>query len=130
MRQRKKSQQAQLASHVLFDESDREKVPLNDGTQQKDYENLKLLAEKLLDTLMDLLFFDGFTILGIPGAKGKVAYSIWQSEVGCNMAMESTKVLKNNQCEILRLLLTVTSKLMYTVMCTSYKWHDMFSIHI
>lgn len=112
---RKKSRRAQLASRVLFDESQREEGQ-QDGEvrEEEEYEDLKPLAEELLDTLVDLLFFGGFTIPQVANAKGKVSYSIWQSGVGCNTAMGSNKELENNRSEILRLLLTITSKAMYT----------------
>lgn len=74
---------------------------------------MKPLAEELIDTLLDLLFFAGFTIPVLPTAKSKISYSIWQSGVGCNTAMGSNKTLENNRCEVLRLLLTMTGKAMY-----------------
>lgn len=110
---RKKTRRAQLAERVLFDESQSEEGQQDERPQEEDYEDAKPLAEELLDTLIDLLFFEGFTIPQIPNAKGKVTYSIWQSGIGCNTAMGSNKELENNRCEILRLLLTFTSKSMY-----------------
>jgi hypothetical protein len=78
-----------------------------------EYEDVKPLAEELIDTLLDLLFYADFTIPKLPTAKGKISYSIWQSGVGCNTSMGSSKELESNRCEILRLLLTVTGKAMY-----------------
>lgn len=74
---------------------------------------MKPLAEELIDTLLDLLFFAEFTIPLLPTAKSKISYSIWQSGVGCNTTMGSNKALESNRCEILRLLLTITGKAMY-----------------
>lgn len=112
MRRKKKSRRAQLASRVLFDGTNGEEQE-KESTRDDDFEDIKPLAEELIDTLVDLLFFSGFTIPNIPNAKGKVTYSIWQSGVGCNTAMGSNKELESNRCEVLRLLLTLTSKSMY-----------------
>ncbi|OJD19226.1 hypothetical protein AJ78_00839 [Emergomyces pasteurianus Ep9510] len=114
-RRRKKHRHAQIASQVLFDESgleDEMRRP-NPREHGNDFYDAKPLAEELIDTLVDLLFYSGFTIPKIPNAKGKVSYSIWQSGVGCNTAMGSNKELESNRCEILRLLLTLASQSMY-----------------
>ncbi|KAL3487729.1 high-temperature-induced dauer-formation protein-domain-containing protein [Aspergillus germanicus] len=110
---RKKTREAQLATDVLFDEAQSEEGQEPPSTRTQDYEDVKPLAEELIDTLMDLLFFTDFTIPKLPSAKSKVSYSIWQSGVGCNTSMGSSREFENNRCEILRLLLTITGKAMY-----------------
>ncbi|KPI35290.1 Ubp5-interacting protein [Cyphellophora attinorum] len=108
---RRKTRKAQLAGEVLFDEShdgDDVQIPSED-----DYEDAKPLAEELIDNLLDLLFTVGFTIPHIPQAKSKVTYAIWQSGVGSKTSIGSNKELESNRCEVLRLLLTLTSKSMY-----------------
>jgi hypothetical protein len=110
---RKKTREAQLATDVLFDEAQSEEGQEPPSTRTQDYEDVKPLAEELIDTLMDLLFFTDFTIPKLPSAKSKVSYSIWQSGVGCNTSMGSSREFENNRCEILRLLLTLTGKAMY-----------------
>ncbi|PGH07333.1 hypothetical protein GX51_01877 [Blastomyces parvus] len=114
-RRRRKHRHAQIASQVLFDEAsleDEMRRP-TPGQNEDDYYDAKPLAEELIDTLVDLLFYSGFTIPKVPNVKGKVSYSIWQSGVGCTTAMGSNKELESNRCEILRLLLTLTSQSMY-----------------
>ncbi|PGH12972.1 hypothetical protein AJ79_03945 [Helicocarpus griseus UAMH5409] len=114
-RRRKKHRHAQIASQILFDGAgveDEMRRPNPQG-DENDYYDAKPLAEELIDTLVDLLFYSGFTIPKLPNGKGKVSYSIWQSGVGCNTAMGSNKELESNRCEILRLLLTLASKSMY-----------------
>ncbi|KAL4789976.1 high-temperature-induced dauer-formation protein-domain-containing protein [Aspergillus venezuelensis] len=112
-RRRKKTREAQLAADVLFDEAQAEEGQDQAPPRANDYEDVKPLAEELIDTLMDLLFYTDFTIPKLPSAKSKVSYSIWQSGVGCNTSMGSTREFENNRCEILRLLLTITGKAMY-----------------
>lgn len=112
-RRRKKTRQAQIAGEVLFDEAGLEDQHDGSSPRSEEYEEVKPLAEELIDTLFDLLFFMDFTIPVLPTAKGKVSYSIWQSGVGCNTAMGSSKAFESNRCEILRLLLTMTGKAMY-----------------
>ncbi|KAF9891265.1 hypothetical protein FE257_004829 [Aspergillus nanangensis] len=112
-RRKKRTREAQVAAEVLFDEAQLEDQRDSQSPRPSDYEDVKPLAEELIDTLLDLLFFTDFTIPNISTAKSKVSYSIWQSGVGCNTSMGSSKELENNRCEILRLLLTITGKAMY-----------------
>ncbi|KAL4902394.1 hypothetical protein BDW74DRAFT_63428 [Aspergillus multicolor] len=112
-RRKKKTREAQLAADVLFDEAQAEEERDQASPRTSDYENVKPLAEELIDTLMDMLFYTDFTIPKLPSAKSKVSYSIWQSGVGCNTSMGSTRELEDNRCEVLRLLLTLTGKAMY-----------------
>ncbi|KAI2727865.1 hypothetical protein DTO012A7_6061 [Penicillium roqueforti] len=112
-RRRRRTRQSQIAGEVLFDEAQSEGNQEATSPRAEDYEDLKPLAEELIDTLMDLLFFADFTIPRLPTAKSKVSFSIWQSGVGCNTAMGSNKTLESNRCEILRLMLTLTGKAMY-----------------
>ncbi|KAK0637783.1 Ubp5-interacting protein [Lasiodiplodia hormozganensis] len=109
---RKRSRKGQLhRSEVLFDGANAEEPPKE---KAQDFEEVKPLAEELIDTLIDLLFFADFTLpKGQPG-KGKVTYAIWQSGVGCNTPVGTSKEFENNRTEILRLLLTLASKSMYT----------------
>jgi hypothetical protein len=92
---------------------------LFDGTQQDNerqqiaedqFEDVKPLAKELIDTLIDLLFFTDFTLPKPATGKAKVSYSIWQSGVGCNTPVGTTKEFESNRTEILRLLITLTSK--------------------
>ncbi|ORX93518.1 high-temperature-induced dauer-formation protein-domain-containing protein [Clohesyomyces aquaticus] len=108
---RKRSRRGQLAkSEIIFDEADPEQTPTQG---EPEFEPAKPLAEELIDTLIDLLFFSDFTLPKAPTGKPKVTYAIWQSGVGCNTPIASTKEFENNRTEILRLLLTFASKSMY-----------------
>lgn len=102
---------AALARNVLFDESQEELAKLEAAGEE--FEEVKPLAEELIDTLIDLLFFADFTIPRSPDNKNKVTYAIWQSGVGCNTSIGSSKEFENNRTEILRLLLTLTGQSMY-----------------
>jgi len=109
---RRKTRRAQIAGEVLFDDNatdqDTEAEP-----KEQEYEESKPLAEELIDTLVDLLFFAEFTIPLLPSAKSKVNYAIWQSGVGCKSSIPTNKELESNRCEVLRLLLTLAGKAMY-----------------
>ncbi|KAK8229069.1 high-temperature-induced dauer-formation protein-domain-containing protein [Phyllosticta capitalensis] len=108
---RKRSRRGQLnRSEVLFDESNPDDAQTD---QAPDFEEAKPLAEELIDTLVDLLFFADFTLPKAQPGKGKVTYAIWQSGVGCNTPVGSSKEYESNRTEILRLLLTLASKSMY-----------------
>ena len=107
---RKRTRHARNHTEVLFDEADPEQTPTQ---HEPDFEPAKPLAEEIIDTLIDLLFFSDFTLPKVPAGKDRVTYAIWQSGVGCNTPIASTKEFENNRTEILRLLLTLASKSMY-----------------
>ena len=111
---RKRTRQSTVANEVLFDEA-QEAAQDESKTEDKadDFEDAKPLAEELIDTLIDLLFFSELTVSKQPHGKPKVSYAIWQSGVGCNTAVPTTKEYESNRCEILRLLLTLASRSMY-----------------
>jgi hypothetical protein len=100
-----------LARDVLFDESQEELAKLEAAGEE--FEEVKPLAEELIDTLIDMLFFADFTLPRPQNSKNKVTYAIWQSGVGCNTSVGTTKEFESNRTEILRLLLTLTSQSMY-----------------
>ncbi|KUI71350.1 hypothetical protein VM1G_07182 [Cytospora mali] len=107
---RKRTRQAALASEVLFDDGDDE---AGKPRSTDEFEEARPLAEELIDTLIDLLFFSDFTVSKQPHGKPKVTYAIWQSGVGCNQAVATTKEFESNRIEVLRLLLTITGQSMY-----------------
>lgn len=109
---RKRSRRSQLHSEVIFDEADPEQTP-TEKEPEPEFEKAKPLAEEIIDTLIDLLFFSEFTLPKVPAGKSKVSYAIWQSGVGCNTPVASTKEFESNRTEILRLLLTLAGKSMY-----------------
>ena len=100
-----------MARDVLFDESQEELAKLEAAGEE--FEEVKPLAEELIDTLIDLLFFADFALPRPQNSKNKVTYAIWQSGVGCNTAVGNSKEFESNRTEILRLLLTLTSRSMY-----------------
>ena len=100
-----------MARDVLFDES--QEVMLKSEAAAEEFEEVKPLAEELIDTLIDLLFFADFTLPRPQNAKSKVSYAIWQSGVGCNTSVGTSREFESNRTEILRLLLTLTSQSMY-----------------
>ncbi|TVY40101.1 Ubp5-interacting protein [Lachnellula occidentalis] len=108
---RKRTRKASLARDVLFDESQEELAKLEAAGEE--FEEVKPLAEELIDTLIDLLFFADFTLPKPPNSKNKVSYAIWSSGVGCNTPIGTSKEFESNRTEILRLLLTLTSQSMY-----------------
>ncbi|KAL8801939.1 MAG: hypothetical protein Q9182_004120 [Xanthomendoza sp. 2 TL-2023] len=99
---------------VLFDGSNSDVMEKRE--EEKEYETIehtKPLGEELIDTLIDLLFYVGFTLPHEERTKDKVTYSIWQTGVGCVTPLQSSKEIENNRTEILRLLLTLSSKSLY-----------------
>lgn len=106
---RKRTRNASIATEVIFDGANDEQPK----TPVVEYEDARPLAEELIDTLVDLLFFSDLTVPKQPHGKPKVSYAIWQSGVGCNASIPTTKEHESNRCDILRLLLTLASRSMY-----------------
>lgn len=106
-----RKKRSQRAREVIFDETD---VQGDLEAGEEEFVEAQPLMEELIDTLIDLLFFRGFTL---PPAnapeKPKVEYLIWQSGVGCNTPVGTTKEGESNKIETLRLLLAITSKSMF-----------------
>jgi hypothetical protein len=109
---RKPTRKSSIANEVLFDGvQDEDEVQAKAPVEE--LEEAKPLAEELIDTLLDLLFFSDLTVPNAPQGKPKVTYAIWQSGVGCNTSIPTTREHESNRCEILRLLLTLASHSMY-----------------
>jgi hypothetical protein len=108
----RKTRRAIIANEVLFDEAEDDKGETKPLSEE--YEEAKPLAGELIDTLIDLLFYSDFTITRQPHGHDKVSYAIWQSGVGCNTAVATTKEFESNRAEILRLLLALAGKSMYS----------------
>jgi hypothetical protein len=106
---RRKTRKSSIASEVLFDGA--QDAPPTAPVEE--YEEVRPLAEELIDTLIDLLFFSDLTVPKQPHGRPKVSYAIWQSGVGCNASIPTTKEHEGNRCEILRLLLTLAGQSMY-----------------
>jgi hypothetical protein len=107
---KKRTRKAAIANEVLFDEA-RDKSESRGADAE--FEDAKPLAEELIDTLVDLLFFSNLTLPPQQNDRSKVTYAIWQSGVGCNTAVATTKDYESNRSEILRLLLTLAGQSMY-----------------
>ncbi|KAL2257201.1 hypothetical protein VTK26DRAFT_519 [Humicola hyalothermophila] len=106
---RRRTRKSVIANEVLFDGGE-------DGQGKaavEEFEDAKPLAEELIDTLFDFLFFSDLTVPKAPHNKPKVTYAIWQSGVGCNTSIPTTREHESNRCEVLRLLLTLASQSMY-----------------
>ena len=97
---------------ILFDESRQDEDPIAEMKEEQ-FEDVRPLGEELIDTLIDILFYVGFTIPATERSRDKVTYAIWQRGVGCNTFLSSSKDFESNRIEILRLLLTLSSKSLY-----------------
>lgn len=98
----------------MFDERNREdETTPQSPAAGEEFESAPPLMEELIDTLIDLLFLSGFTLPQSFSTKAKVSYAIWQSGVGCNTPVGTTKEFESNKIETLRLLLAVVSKAVF-----------------
>ncbi|KAL8731823.1 MAG: hypothetical protein Q9181_004155 [Wetmoreana brouardii] len=101
--QRRKGQgknESNRKPEVLFDGSNSDGLETREAAEEEEpIEYAKPLGEELIDTLIDLLFYTGFTIPRVERSKDKVTYAIWQSGVGCNTSMSSSKEMEGNRTE-------------------------------
>jgi hypothetical protein len=100
-----------VANEVLFDEAQDDQAGAK--AKENEFEDVRPLGEELVDTLIDLLFFSDLTVTKQAQGRSKVSYAIWQSGVGCNAALPTTREFESNRIEILRLLLTMAGQSMY-----------------
>ncbi|KTW29776.1 hypothetical protein T552_04096 [Pneumocystis carinii B80] len=91
-------------------------IILNDVYEKEnesEYEILKPLAEELLDTLNDMLFFSGFTVYSKENDVNKITYSVWEPGIGCVTSIKATTEYELNRIEVLRCILSIISKSIY-----------------
>jgi hypothetical protein len=97
-------------TEVLYDGAEPDR---NMEGEQEKFVDARPLGEELLDALLDLLFLAGFTLPASGQSREKVTYEIWTSGVGRNSPVASNGRLESNRTEILRLLITLSSRSMY-----------------
>ena len=98
-------------TEILFDESQADEITKPEPKEL--YEDARPLGEEMVDVLIDLLFCTGFSLPHNSQLRNKITYAIWQKGVGCNTQLGSSKEIESNRTEILRLLLTLSSKSLY-----------------
>jgi hypothetical protein len=109
----------------IWDKKYNRRGPLFDGlnpskklAEGSDEEEIgRPLGEHLIDLLINYLFMPGFALPKKVDTNGnpdlQISYSIWQSGIGCKQSQGMTKENERNAMEVLRLLLTLSSRMMY-----------------
>jgi len=109
----------------VWDKKYNRRGPLFDGLNpskklaegSEDEEIGRPLGEHLIDLLINYLFMPGFALPKKMDTNGnpdlQISYSIWQSGIGCKQSQGMTKENERNAMEVLRLLLTLSSRMMY-----------------
>ena len=75
------------------------------------------LGQQLLKLSIDLLYVPHFTLAGDaaqPSQTKRVQYQIWENGVGSATALPCNREIEKNRIEVLRLLLVLLSKALYT----------------
>ncbi|KAL8945857.1 MAG: hypothetical protein Q9222_007663 [Ikaeria aurantiellina] len=112
-RKRQTKDRVNTKAEVLFDDSNSKELEKEEEIEDYTVEYTRPMGEELIDTLIDLLFYTDFTLPRVEQSKNRVTYAIWQNGVGCNTPLQSSKEMESNRTEILRLLLTLSSKSLY-----------------
>lgn len=101
-------------AHTYFDGLDEKKTF---PEEQKDKEIDRPLGELLVDILINYLFFPNFTLPPKRDANGnselKPIFVVWQSGIGANKGVGMTKEHERNAVEVVRLLLSLSSRALY-----------------
>ncbi|KAG0204936.1 hypothetical protein BGX28_003278 [Mortierella sp. GBA30] len=84
--------------------------------------------QRLMKTLLDLLFTSGFTLPTALDTQARVSHVIWETGVGSSKPIGTSKELDDNRTEILRLILVLFSRSMYipptAIIATENRWID------
>ena len=105
------------AQFVIDDEE--EEGPSSSRPAPSKEAELPPLAEQLLDSAVDLLFVQGFTLPsateqgGGKAAGGQIAYTIWENGIGSTTSVPVTPETDKNRIEVLRFLLALLSRTLY-----------------
>lgn len=73
----------------------------------------KSLGLELIDTLLDLSFWSGFTLPANPDGQNGPTYGFWQSGIAYERRLDTSKEFESRRTEIMQLLLTLESKTIY-----------------
>ncbi|KAG9756955.1 hypothetical protein KCU73_g4655, partial [Aureobasidium melanogenum] len=73
----------------------------------------KCLGVELIDTLLDLAFWSGFTLPINMNGKNGPTYGFWQSGIAYERRLETSKEFESRRTEIMQLLLVLESKCIY-----------------
>jgi hypothetical protein len=71
------------------------------------------LGEELIDSLLDLAFWSGFTLPINMNGKNGPTYGFWQSGIAYERRLETSKEFESRRTEIMQLLLVLESKCIY-----------------
>lgn len=71
------------------------------------------LGVELVDSLLDLAFWSGFTLSSNLNGKNGPTYGFWQSGIAYERRTETSKDFESRRTEIMQLLLTLESKSIY-----------------
>jgi len=71
------------------------------------------LGVELIDSLLDLAFWSGFTLPINPNGNNGPTYGFWQSGIAYERRLETSKEFESRRTEIMQLLLVLESKCIY-----------------
>ncbi|KAF9180120.1 hypothetical protein BGZ51_006434 [Haplosporangium sp. Z 767] len=118
---------AEVGIEVTANESEIQSVAPPSMTELEE-RSVPSYGQRLIKTLLDLLFSPGFTLPTARETKDRVSYVIWETGVGTSTPIGTSKELDDNRTEILRFLLVLFSRSMYippaAIATTKNHWID------
>ncbi|KAM6500834.1 High-temperature-induced dauer-formation domain containing protein [Amanita muscaria] len=101
------------------------------GQAHRTRKQLPSLAERLFDSLFDLLFCCGFTLpLKIQIDHHKIQHVIWEKGVGSTMDFGLNAAFDTNKIEVLRLLLVLLSRQIYVSPNSLFSKPSPYTLHL
>lgn len=73
----------------------------------------KCLGLELIESLLDLSFWSGYTLPPNPDGENGPTYGFWQSGIAYERRLDTSKEFESRRTEIVQLLLTLESKSIY-----------------
>ncbi|PFH52389.1 hypothetical protein AMATHDRAFT_56905 [Amanita thiersii Skay4041] len=93
-------------------------------------EQLPSLAERLIDSLFELLFCCGFTLPAkVQVDHHKINYVIWEKGVGSTLDLGPNSMYDGNKTEVLRLLLVLLSRQIYVAPNSLFSKPSLYTLH-
>ena len=90
----------------------------NDGVENR------TLADKLVEIIIELMFCPGIGAHHSVSKSDSAVEAIWEAGVGILVSPPSDSTLENTRCELIRLLITLSSETLYTEPASADKWQN------
>lgn len=100
-----------ITRHISGESTSAESLDHSDRPSQ--HEPASCLGAELIDSVLDLAFWSGFTLPVNMNGKNGPTYGFWQSGIAYERRLDTSKEFESRRTEIMQLLLVLESKCIY-----------------